>query len=114
MRLIRTDMRYIGAISDKLRELDEGAKTAQIQDIPGITPYLTTDCPECGENPIDNNYPHLTASPDQTSHGYLRRDSDIVLIGCEGYHILDPALLGMDREGWDDWTDYIGEGDESP
>lgn len=106
-RLIRTDLRYLAAISDKLRELDVPGKPAQIQDIPGIAPYLTTDCPECGQNPIDNSFPHLTASPDQTTHGYLHRDSDIILIGCEGYHILNPSLLGMDPEGWDDWTHFI-------
>lgn len=31
----------------------------------------------------------------------------VVLVGCEGYWIVNPNLLGMIRPEWDDWRQYV-------
>lgn len=37
----------------------------------------------------------------------------VVLIGCDGYHQINPNVLGLDRPDWSDWTGEIGtEADE--
>jgi hypothetical protein len=59
-----------------------------------LRPYLSSVCAECGLliDPFESDA-HIL---DSYANGY-------VLIGCEGYHQIDPALLGIHSQ-WDDWT----------
>lgn len=54
--------------------------------------WLTMHCTECGTAPGQDDDEHVIID------GY-------VIIGCEGYWIVNPATVGFDLEGWDDWTE---------
>lgn len=55
---------------------------------------ITNTCPECGiENPEDDL--HATAEAG-TGSGYRA-----VVIGCEGYWVIDPKLVGIDAPNWE-------------
>lgn len=58
--------------------------------------YLTTTCPECGDE----------VTNDITAHVVIidREETQFVIVGCEGYWVINPEIIGMDREGWSDWT----------
>jgi hypothetical protein len=55
---------------------------------PSVTPYLTRICPECDEEPARSRWPHTV-----DVNGF-------VLVGCEGYWVVDPNVLGLDRPNW--------------
>lgn len=57
---------------------------------------LTTTCPECGMEP---------AEPDTDEYHEFIENTRFVLIGCEGYHIINPNLVGVPRPNWCDWKD---------
>lgn len=61
---------------------------------------LTMTCPECG---MDDDWAlereHVVFRPDEKTDP-IPRDSRVVLIGCEGFWCVDPALVGMARDGW--------------
>lgn len=84
MILSNADVHYIAAVFAKLAKSDT---TAESLDIPTI-------CPECNE---PANY--------DDSHTALESDDDdtrpVILIGCEGYHTVDPTLIGLPRGNWD-------------
>lgn len=63
---------------------------------------LTNRCQECGTL-IDT---YLSASGDDP-HLVMQTTSDTyaVLVGCEGYWQVNPTLLGMSGNMWQDWTD---------
>lgn len=70
-------------------------------------------CPEC--------LAHVNAFDQE--HGVIASDAGpIVVIGCEGYHVIDPALVGLDRGNWqpaeamhaDDAADGYARGDHMP
>ena len=54
-----------------------------------VARWLTIRCPECGEIPRDG-IGHTTRG------GY-------VTIGCEGYFVIDPRVLGIESPYWSDW-----------
>lgn len=58
---------------------------------PTIAPWLTDRCPECGDRPAD------------PAHHVLYQS--LVLVGCEGYHVINPNALGLDAPNWCDWTE---------
>ncbi|SFQ31943.1 hypothetical protein [Amycolatopsis rubida] len=64
--------------------------------IPNLAPYLTTVCPECGD---DNLYAHEWTDPDADP-----ADRSYLAIGCEGYRVINPRLVGIDSPDWQDWT----------
>jgi len=63
---------------------------------------LTNRCPECGET-IDT---YLSAASDDPHLVYQNTsDTFVILIGCEGYWVVNPELIGLPRGEWQDWTD---------
>jgi hypothetical protein len=58
-----------------------------------IVRWLTTTCTECDHEPI--------AEGTEREHGML---GDFVLIGCEGYWLINPNAVGIYNENWYDWT----------
>jgi hypothetical protein len=76
--------RYIVAAT---RTIAHGAHSAG-----PLARYLTATCPECDERPDPRDSEHV-----------LSRER-YVLVGCEGYLVINPALMGFDRPEWDDWT----------
>jgi hypothetical protein len=70
-----------------------------------IRRYLTDRCPECGQRVVgvmdDGTHTWVSSGLDaSTGEG----PSTYVIVGCEGYWIINPMLLGMAREQWQDWT----------
>lgn len=64
---------------------------------------LTNTCPECGEK-VDT---YLDAVDQANPHMVMQVTSDnfAILVGCEGYWMVNPATLGLDGRGWSDWTE---------
>jgi len=58
---------------------------------------LTDTCPECGEK-IDDFFKASAGD----GHVIYQTTSDTfaILVGCEGYWTIYPALLGLDPKGW--------------
>lgn len=54
----------------------------------------TNECPECTGilRPLDNSDHLIWASQ--------AGDEVVVIIGCEGYWVVDPALVGIDSPNW--------------
>ncbi len=49
---------------------------------------LHMECPECGQVPAGGDFdPHATVT---TTSGF-----EVVVIGCEGYWVVNPAALGV-------------------
>jgi hypothetical protein len=68
-------------------------------------PYLTDRCPECGEKIVgvmDDGTHIWVASGLDASTG--EGPSTYVVVGCEGYWVIDPTVVGMARVDWQDWT----------
>jgi hypothetical protein len=66
-----------------------------------INPPLTTRCPECGSDFAD-----LDEAYEDTEHIIVltTADTTAVLVGCEGYFMVDPNLVGIDSPSWQDWN----------
>jgi hypothetical protein len=75
-------MAYIDAVHRAIR----GSTT-------GIRKYLTATCTECGARPSAHDDAHVVID-------------GFVVIGCEGYWLVDPNALGIARPNW---TDARGE-----
>lgn len=86
--------RYRSVQGDENRKYVAAARRAIDNREPAIEKWLTTKCTECGAEPDEGDAEHIF-----TAEGYI-------LIGCEGYWIINPNALGIDRPNWDDWTDY--------
>lgn len=54
-----------------------------------IIPWLTSVCPECGQS-----------EPQDDDHVLL----SMVVVGCEGFQVVDPNAVGMDAPDWEDWS----------
>lgn len=57
-------------------------------------PGLTDTCPECGETVDGWNTDHIL--------GVDREENVYVIIGCEGYWVIDPKYAMMDNTNWSD------------
>lgn len=57
-----------------------------------VRAWLTDTCPECGE-----------VRPDDDAHVVLE---GAVVVGCEGYWVVNPNAVGITSPTWDDWTGY--------
>lgn len=97
--------KYLAALDAALAEGGER--------IPAIRKYLTETCPECGENGVDANdrrehlgdHLHVMAPGPHPDDPY-QVAGRWVAIGCEGYAVVNPNVLGLTDPGWDDWTTY--------
>lgn len=81
------------------------AVAGALEDGERIDPEAMTDrCPECNE---------VQTFLDNDNHAVMRRSNVegdtrvFVVIGCEGYWVLDPKPLGVpgDNSQWSDWRD---------
>lgn len=71
--------------------------------------YLINTCPECGST--------FTTWTDATSdlHIVINIANDwepkkyAVIVGCEGYWVINPEVVGVDASNWEDWTDLGGD-----
>lgn len=81
------DLAYLGKVADAIKT-----------DVTPILPQLTTECPECGESPIPGDDAHIVMNTAIGSYweergeinhlGMKHDDAPFVLIGCEGYHLV--------------------------
>jgi hypothetical protein len=60
--------------------------------------YRTATCPECDE-PVEGEGLVL-CDGGAAAHVVL---GGSVVLGCEGYWVVDPAPLGLDPGQWEDW-----------
>ncbi len=68
------------------------AVTGVVDTLPAET--VTDRCPECGEQQTyRDNDDHIVIVRNAT--GEL-----VVVVGCEGYWVVDPALAGIDAPNW--------------
>lgn len=75
------DITYLNAASDAI-----------YADHDDIKAYLTTRCPECDREAFTDPDAHVLVN------GY-------VVIGCEGYYVIDPNLVGIESPNWSSWLD---------
>lgn len=65
----------------------------------------TNICPECGAD-FDSRVDAMTDT--DGAHLVLELSGDVfaVLVACEGYYVVNPALLGLGAEhpNWSDWS----------
>jgi hypothetical protein len=59
---------------------------------------LTIRCPECGDHRGDDSLTYDFDEVHLVHRGW-------VVIGCEGYLVIDPQALGLDRGNWQDWVE---------
>lgn len=74
----------------------------------GALPYgaITSVCPECDEIVYaDEPGDHVLLGDWEIDEAH-RGIGNVVIVGCEGYLIVDPNLLGWQHPGWQDWRDY--------
>lgn len=57
-----------------------------------LAPYLSDTCTECDRRPAEEG--------SESEHGMIGR---LVIIACEGYRMINPAVLGLPGD-WYDWT----------
>ncbi|MFC4507043.1 MULTISPECIES: hypothetical protein [Streptomyces] len=60
-----------------------------------VAPYMRADCPECDYS-VDWN--------DKESHVVV---GSAVVIGCEGYYVVDPNVVGLSAPNWCDWREPV-------
>lgn len=67
--------------------------------------YLTNVCPECGDT-IDT---WDAATRDVHVVTNTANDGDpkvyAVVVACEGYWVINPEVVGLPRDNWQDWTE---------
>lgn len=54
---------------------------------PALDPYLSRTCPECGQVPARDDNDHVVVG-------------ETVIVGCEGYWIVNPKVVGIHRPNW--------------
>jgi len=60
---------------------------AMMRHDPAITAYLSPTCPECGQH----------AQPEDGQHVVL---GSAVVVGCEGYWVINPNAVGIANPNW--------------
>jgi hypothetical protein len=75
--------------------------TVRAADTTAIARWRTRTCPECQD---------ILTADGQYPDGHVVVNGAVV-IGCEGYYVIDPAALGQPDPHWADWTadydDYV-------
>lgn len=65
-----------------------------------VVAWLTEECTECG------------TSLRTASEARFRRDHVLlgrfVIVGCEGYWLVNPNAVGIPSEAWNDWRPHFG------
>jgi hypothetical protein len=65
-----------------------------------IAPWRTGTCPECGQAPSTDG---VDLGPDGTVRHVTIGGA--VVLGCLGYHVVNPAAVGLEAGSWQDWRD---------
>ena len=67
--------------------------------------HLINICPECGgqQGRLDNDN-HLVVAVADPHPGEVA-----VVIGCEGFWVVDPKLVGIDSPNWQDWRENAAQ-----
>jgi hypothetical protein len=68
-------------------------------------PWQTTICPECGEIPTQNRMGGLNGDMPYT---HILDADGFVLIGCEGYWVINPNVINTYSPNWHDWHEETG------
>jgi hypothetical protein len=63
-----------------------------------INEWLTTECPECATKVW-----RMTDEMQAWHFILAEHGADFVIIGCEGYQVVNPNALGIASPNWDDW-----------
>lgn len=79
-----------------------------LRDSTPVRPWQTTICPECGDIPTPNRMGGLHGDSPYT---HILDADGFVLVGCEGYHVINPNVIGMENPNWHDWHEEIGNPD---
>lgn len=88
-----SDLRYAAAVQDQIDK-----------DPLKLSRWLTRTCPECGQERHDDWDRHDRTDPDHYDEHHIVYKGHIV-IGCEGYWVIEPRSVGIDSEYWNDWTE---------
>ena len=71
------------------------------------TASRTNYCPECGTDlmtPDDFYMDHVVWRDESAPYApNLMYPDPVVIVGCEGYWVIDPAVVGIDSPNWSDW-----------
>ncbi len=80
------------------READyvEAAGEQIRRDRASVEKWMTDVCPECGEQVDEFSEDHIV---DELEDG-----QQVLLIGCEGFWLINPNMVGIDSPNWQDWT----------
>jgi hypothetical protein len=65
-----------------------------------LAPWRTRVCPECEGVITGDGFVPDEATGGEFAHVVV--DGSVVL-GCEGYFVVSPAVLGLDPGQWEDW-----------
>lgn len=90
MELTEKERAYVAAVQSMIEA------HADNEDASPIFPWLTTRCPECDES-------HADAAQKDAFEADHYMIGQAVIIGCEGYSIINPNVIGIDRPNWQDW-----------
>lgn len=93
---MRIDTELAAYLTKVTKALDDGNLLAFPHDTVG------SKCPECGDDVwlADSEHVYWT---DDHPHQDPRV---VVIVGCEGYWIVNPALVGIDKPSWQPVTDF--------
>lgn len=65
---------------------------------------LTDTCPECNEKIDMFDTAHIVIAQHPHAFDGPNAQAVWVVIGCEGYWVVDPGSVGLDRGQWQDWA----------
>ena len=71
-------------------------RRARLADAAVLAPYRTATCPECDEHVSGEGF--VPCSDGEWAHVVI---SGAVVLGCEGYFVVNPAALGMSAGQWE-------------
>lgn len=68
-----------------------------------LEPFAATHCPECGQQ-VTGAAGAAYVTVDDGAWGHVVIGESVVL-GCEGFFVVDPAVVGVPRGNWEDWRE---------
>lgn len=115
MKIFSEDAIYLQAYFEHRDEEGVGLWRSKVcNECGSIEPTLLEGGP--GQNTIEHvNRPEVRRARDAWFawiDKHLVDDEGIVLIGCEGYHQINPNALGLNRPDWSDWIGEIGAAED--
>lgn len=71
--------------------------------------YLTNVCPECGDRITTWDQATRDVHIVSNTANYGEPKVYAVIVACEGYWVINPEVLGLPRDNWQDWTEVTPE-----